>query len=194
MFHHVGPSLRLALGTHGWTSEMPVPMSRPSLPRCNAAGAADLSISADLVEPFYRITCEYFAHFNDVGSDGGATADFFEQVFDLCRAHDDEHGSNKFNLLLRVEALIGMKQAGVAQTTPPQLWQVNAFNVTVPAARLIRAALTLPWPAMDAIAAQPDDPTPIRQAWVQLVDRCVASALGPSGAGNPGNSISSHLH
>jgi len=173
---------------------MGAPVKHPSLAQWDAAGAHDLAISADLLEPFYRISCEYFARFNDAGSDDGATADFFEQVFNLCRVHDDERESNKFNLALRIQALLGMREAGVAKTTPAQLWRVNAHNVTVPAARLIRAALTVPWPAMDGAAALPTDPTAIRQIWVQLVDRCVASALGPSGACNAGDSISSHLH
>ena len=138
----------------------------------------DFPIAPALVEPLFHLTCEYFANFRDPGGPDGdisAIPVFLEQVFDLCHRHNDE--TSRFNLVLRVQALVTMLRSFEPGITPAQLWQTNGFNLTVPSARLIRAALTAPWPPVEAGEDPTTIATALRESWTALVDNWSAAAL-----------------
>lgn len=155
-------------------------------------GVVELSISPALVPPFCEVAREFFlAYGGEAQSHKSGPADVNAFIEHLCLDHDDFHACNKTNFGIRMSALAAMTMIGLPDLVPAELWQTNDHGVATPSPSLIRAAMVVPWPVIAA-----DDPLEeaARQAWRELIERCVAIAVSPLGVSAITTQPSGQLH
>ncbi len=155
-------------------------------------GVIELSISPALAQPFCEVAQEYFSGFGDEKNSPRRRADNLGSFIErLCLDYDDIHACNKTNFGIRMRALTAMTLMGLPDMMPSELWQTNEHGQATPAPSLIRAALVVPWPVIIASDSMEEA---ARHAWAVLVDRCIAAAISPLGAGTLTNQGSRLLH